>query len=117
MVDVIVLERHELAFGCGAQPHALLGAGAMTDRLKHHLATEHELNRFAKLPRRCGGERTMCPWPKFTAETRANEFGNDADVFFRQTEHLCENSPEVEDALRFLIERQQRAIPDRGCPL
>src|SRR6266404_1875488 len=117
MVDVIVLERDELAFGCGAQPHPLLGARAMTDRLEHHFSTDDELNRFAKLPRRCGGERTMGPRPKLTAETRANELGDDADVLFRRTEHLGENGPEVENPLRFLVERQHRAIPDRARSL
>ena len=56
-VDVVVLERDELAVGRGAQPHALLGAGPMADRLEHHLAADDELHRLAELPRRRGGER------------------------------------------------------------
>ena len=69
MVDVIVLERDELAVGSGAEPHTLLRAGAMTDRLEHHLATEHELDRLAQLFRRRDRKRTMRPREKFAAET------------------------------------------------
>ena len=47
VVDVIVLERDELSLRRGAEAHPLLGAGTMTDRLEHHLAAEHELDRFA----------------------------------------------------------------------
>ena len=54
----------------------------------------------------------MRPWPELAAETGANKFRDDAHVFFRQTEHLREDAPEVEDRLRFLIERQHCAIPD-----
>ena len=48
----------------------------------------------------------MRPWPKLAAETRADELGDDADVLFRQTEHLREHAPHVEDGLRLLVERQ-----------
>src|SRR5437667_8017 len=41
VIAVVVLKRDELALRRRAEPHALLGAGAMTDRLKHHLAAEH----------------------------------------------------------------------------
>src|SRR5215468_6219209 len=47
VTDVIVFEREELAFRRRAEPHPLLGAGAMTSRLKGHLATEDELDRLA----------------------------------------------------------------------
>ena len=117
VIDVIVLERDELALGRGAEPHPLLGARSMTGRLEHHLAAEHELDWLAKLPRRCRRERTMRPWPKLAAEPRANELGDDAHVLFRQTEHLRQHAPHVEDRLRFLVNRQHRAIPDRGRPL
>ena len=86
----------------------------MTDRLEHHLAADHELDRLAELPRRRGGERTMRPRPQLAAETRANEPGDDADVLLRQPEHLREHAPEVEDPLRPLVQGQRRAIPDRG---
>ena len=58
VVDVVVLQRDELAVGRGAEAHALLRAGAMTDRLEHHLAADHELDRLAELPRRSRGERS-----------------------------------------------------------
>ena len=114
MVDVVVLERDELAVRRGAEPHALLGARAMADRLEHHLAADDELDRLAELPRRRGGERTMRPRPQLAAETRADELGDDADVLLRQAEHLREHAPQVDDALRRLVERQRRAVPDRG---
>src|SRR5215468_2890992 len=47
VTDVIVFEREKLAFRRRAEPHPLLGAGAMTSRLKRHLATEDELDRLA----------------------------------------------------------------------
>ena len=47
MIDVVVLERDELAFRCRAEPHALLSARAMTDSLEHHFPAKHELDRFA----------------------------------------------------------------------
>ena len=86
----------------------------MADRLEHHLAAEHELDRLAELPRRRGGERAMRPGPQLAAETRADELRDDADVLFRQAEHLREHAPQVDDALRLLVERQHRAVPDRG---
>ncbi len=47
VVDVIVVERDELAFRCGAEPDPLLSMGAMARRLERHLPAEHELDRFA----------------------------------------------------------------------
>ena len=70
----------------------------MADRLEHHLAAEHELDRLAELPRRRRGERAMRPGPQLAAETRADELGDDADVLFRQAEHLREHAAHVEDA-------------------
>jgi hypothetical protein len=46
VVDVIVLERDELALRCGAEPHTLLSERAMTGCLERHLAAEHELDRL-----------------------------------------------------------------------
>ena len=117
MIDVVVLERDELAVRCRAEPHTLLGAGAMTGRLERHLAAEHELDRLAYLPRRRHRQRTMRPRPKFAAETRANKLGDDAHVLFRQTEHLREHAAHVEDPLRLLVDRQLVAVPHRGRPL
>ena len=51
-IDVIVLKRDELTFRRGAEADTLLGVGAMTGRLKRHLAAKHELDRFVYLPRR-----------------------------------------------------------------
>ena len=114
MVDVVVLERDEFAVRRRAKPHALLRARPVTDRLEHHLAAEHEFHRLAQLPRRRGGERTLRPWKQLAAETRADELGDDADVLFRQAEHLREHAPEVDDSLRRVVQRQCRAVPDRG---
>ena len=47
VTDVVVVERDELAFRCRAEADTLLGARAMTGRLKRHLPAENELNRFA----------------------------------------------------------------------
>ena len=69
LIDVIVLKRDELAFRCRAEPDALLSAGAMTGTLERHLPAKHELDRFAYLTRRRHRQRTMCPRPKFAAET------------------------------------------------
>ena len=74
LIDVVVLERDELAFRRRAEPDALLCARPVTDRLEHHLAADHEFDRLAELPRRGGGERTLRPWPQLAAETRANKF-------------------------------------------
>ena len=49
VVDVVVLERDELAVGRRAEPHSLLGARPMADGLEHHLAADHELDRLAQL--------------------------------------------------------------------
>src|SRR6267378_8077008 len=84
----------------------------MTHRLEHHLAAEHNSYRLAQLPRGCGGERTLRPWPQLAAETRADELRDDADVLFRQAEHLREYSPKVDYSLRRFVEGQGRAIPD-----
>src|SRR6266536_4460440 len=56
----------------------------------------------------------MRPCPKLAAETRANELGDDAHILVRQTKHLREYAPKVEDPLRLFVDRQHRAIPDRG---
>ena len=61
VVDIVVLHRDQLAVGRGAETNALLGARAMTDRLEHHLAAEHEFHRLAQLPRRGRGECTIRP--------------------------------------------------------
>ena len=63
VINIIVLQRDELAFAGGAEPDSLLSVRAMTDRLEHHLAAEHEFDWLAKLPRRSGRERTMRPRP------------------------------------------------------
>ena len=117
MTDVIVLKRDELAFRCRAEPDTLLSVGAMTGTLERHLSAKHELDRFAYLTRRRHRQRTMCPRPKFAAETGANKLGDDAHVLFRQPEHLREHTAHVEDALRFLVDRQLVAVPHRGCSL
>src|SRR5207253_11021782 len=98
--NVVVLERDEFAVAGGAEAHALLSARAMTDRLKHHLAADHEFHRLAELPRRGRGERTVRPWKQLAPEARANELGDDANVLFRQAEHLREHAPQVDDPLR-----------------
>ena len=41
MVDVIVMQRDELAVGGCAETHALLSARAVSDGVEHHLASEH----------------------------------------------------------------------------
>src|SRR5881275_716160 len=53
----------------------------------------------------------MRPWPELAAESRADESRNYAHVFFRQSKHLCENAAEIEDRLRFFVDRQYLAIP------
>ena len=47
MVDVIVLQREELALTRCAHADALLRACAMPDGLEHHLAADDQLHRFA----------------------------------------------------------------------
>ena len=86
----------------------------MTDRLEHHLAAEHELDRFAQLPRRRDRERTVGPWPQLAAETGAEKLGDDAHILFRQAEHLRQHAAQVDDALRLFVDRQLVAVPDRG---
>src|SRR5438552_4581861 len=117
LVDVIMLERDEFSIRRSAEPHTLLSARTMTDRLEHHLAAEDEFDRLAQLPRRRDRERTMRPWPELAAETGPDKFGDDADVLFWQAEHLREYAPKVEDRLRFLVDRQHLTIPDRSRPL
>src|SRR5258706_8908958 len=109
-----MLQGNEFAFGRRAEPHALLSAGAMTHRLEHHLAADHQFDRFAQLPRGSRGERTLRPWPQLAAETGADEFRDDAHVLLGQAKHLREHSPQVDDSLRRFVEGQSRAIPSRG---
>ena len=106
VIDVVVLERDEPSVSGGAEAHTLLGAGTMTDRLEHHLAADDEFDRLTQLPGRSDGERTMRPWPKLAAETRADKLGDHADVLSRQAEHLREYAPKIEDTLRLLVDRQ-----------
>src|SRR5437763_11556915 len=80
VVDVVVLERDQLSLSGGAETHPLLRARTMTDTLEHHLAAEDEFDRFAQLPRRRDGERTMRPGPELAAETGANKLGDDANT-------------------------------------
>src|SRR5207248_8852664 len=96
--------------GRGAQPHTLLSARAVADRLEHHFPADDDFHGLAELPRRRGGERTLRPRKKLAAETRAYEFCDDADVLFWQAEHLREHAPQVEDALRRLVQRQRRSL-------
>ena len=55
----------------------------------------------------------MRPRPQLAAETGAEELRDDADILLRQAEHLREDAAIVDDALRRLVERQLRAVPDR----
>ena len=98
--DVIVLQRDELAVRGRAQPHALLRSGTMPNRLEHHFAAHDDFDGLSELSRRRDRQRTMGPRPQLAAETRADEFGDDADVLFRQTEHLREHALKVNDPLR-----------------
>src|SRR6267154_1209358 len=82
--------------------------------MEHHLTAEYELHRLAQLARRCGSECTLRPWIQLAAEARAEKLCDDADILLRQTEHLRQDTPEVDDSLRGLVQRQSRAIPDRG---
>src|SRR5947208_6513028 len=59
----------------------------------------------------------MRPCPKLAAETRANELGDDAHVLVRQTEHLREHAPQIEDGLRLLIDGQVITVPHCSCSL
>src|ERR671931_199320 len=86
----------------------------MTDRLEHHFAAEHQFHRLAQLSRRGRGERTVRPWPQLVAKARAHKLRNHPDVFLRQAEHLSEDTSEVDDSLRRLIQREGRTLPDRG---
>src|SRR5262249_32905488 len=117
LVDVVVLQRDELAVLRGAEPHALLGAGAMAGRLEGHLAAENQLDRLAQLSGGGDGERAVRPWPELAPEAGADEPGDDADILFGQPEHLRENAPHVEDALRLFVDRENRAVPHRGRAL
>src|SRR5205807_5592053 len=112
--DIVVLQRDQLPVGGCAQPHALLCAGAMTDRLEHHLAADHELDRLAQLPRRRGGERTVRPWPQLASKARTEKLRDDADILSWQAEHLREHAPEVEYPLPRFVQRQCRSVPDCG---
>ena len=104
-VHIVVLQRDELAVGRGPEPHALLSARTMADGLEHHLAAHDKLYRLAKLPRRRCRERAVRPRKKFAAETGADKLRDDADVFLRQAEHLCEHRLQIDDALRRLVQR------------
>src|SRR5262249_40176683 len=113
-VNVIVLQRDKLAIGSGAKAHALLRAGAMADGLKHHLATDDELDGLAKLSCRGGCQRTVGPRKQFAAKAGTDEFCDDTNIFLRQSEHLGKHALQVEDALRRFVERKLRAFPNRG---
>src|SRR5438552_2242261 len=97
LADVIMLERDELAVGGCAQPHALLGAGTMADRLEHHLAGDHYFDGLSELPCGRGRERAMAPRPQLAAEARTEEFRDDAHVFLRQAEHLRQHTSGIEN--------------------
>ena len=85
----------------------------MTDGLEHHPAAEHELHRPAQLARRRRGERQCVhgnslppkPEPRNFEMTRTFSFGRP---------NICASTLALVDhALRRLVQRQRRAVPDR----
>ena len=64
-----MLKRDQLAVWRRAQAHALLCARAVADRLKHHLAADHQLDRLTQLPCRRGGKRAMRPGKELATKT------------------------------------------------
>ena len=107
-MNIIMLERDQLAVGGSAEAHALLRARTMTDCLEHHFAADDELDRLAELPRCRRSQRAVRPWPQLTAKARAQEFGNHANALLRQAEHLREYAAQVKHSLRCLVKRQRR---------
>ena len=103
VADVIVLKREELSVRARTQSYTLLRARTMADGLEHHFAANHDLDRLSKLPRRCGRERTVGPWPQLATEARAKEFCHYADVLLRQAEHLRKHASSVEKGLSGLV--------------
>src|SRR5207248_2314966 len=73
VIDIIVLQRYELAVARGAEANTLLSARPMADRLEHHLATDDQLHRSAYLPGRGDGKRNVRPRIKLAAESRAKK--------------------------------------------
>src|SRR5205814_7030448 len=70
-------------------------------------------DRLCELPGGRCGERAMGPRPQLASKARTYKFGDHADVFLRQTEHLRENASGVENGLRGLVKRQFRVLPNR----
>src|SRR6476646_8428344 len=85
----------------------------MTDSMEHHFAAQDNSNWPAHLPGRGCGQRTDRPGPQFAPETGADKLGDDAYILLWQAKHLRENAPQVDYALRGLIQSERRALPHR----
>jgi len=88
--------------GVAAEPDALHVRGGARPP-EHHLAAHHELDRLPHLPRRRAARARNASRPQLPAETGAQKPGDDADVFQRQPEHLCDHAPKVVNRLRRLV--------------
>src|SRR5689334_4690504 len=110
-VNVIMVQRHELALACGAQANALLCQRAMADRMEHHLASEHQPHWPTDLSRSGCGKRTQRPRPQLASKTRAHELCDHTHLLDRQAEHLREHTPQVDHSLRRFVQRETLAFP------
>jgi len=73
-VDVIVLHRQQLAFPGCADADALLGARPVTNRVKHHLAAQHQSDWSANLPCSGSGQRTVHPGEQLVTKPEPTNF-------------------------------------------
>ena len=94
--------------------NALLCARAVTDRMEHHFARQHQPHRPAYLSSSSCRKRTQGPWPQFASKTGAHEFCDHTDLLDWQAEHLCQDTPEVDHSLRRFIQRKSLSLPYRG---
>ena len=115
MVQRVVHQRDKFAVGRRAQADALLGARAMADVLKHHVAGQHQLDRPIEVTRSGGGDHAVRPGPKFAPEAGTQKARDDADVFLWNPEHLGHYIAMVHHRLRGLVEGEILSIPDRDA--
>ena len=106
-VDVIVLQRDELAVLHSAESQALLGARTMADRLKHHLPADDGFHRPAQLPRRPRPRAgQMCPRVTVPPNPEPTNLVMMLHVFLWQAEHFRQHAClQIADSLRRFIQR------------
>src|SRR6266566_7321038 len=110
-----VTQRHQLASFVYADGKSLLGAGALAGGIEHLRTGKSQLHRSLDLFRRRRGEQRVAPLKSLRAKGATYEWTNDAHIFLWQTEGVGNDSLQLFDPARALVnEHPVRRLPFRS---